>query len=72
MRGLERIAKEVVGERDSVLRSALVIVYGSSWGLEFPPALVIPHYIPLDEYFDLDLYNRNANLHKFGPAGPRL
>jgi len=72
MRCVEKIAKEVGGGRESVLRSALVIVYVSSWGSDLPHASVILHHIPLDKDFDLNLYNRNSNLCNFVPAGCRL
>jgi hypothetical protein len=68
MRCVGRIAKEVGGGRESVLWSALII---SSWGPDLPHASVILQYIPLDEDFDLDLYNRNCNLRNFVPAGRR-
>ena len=55
MRSVERIAKVVGGGRESVLGSALVIVYVTSWGPDLPHASVILHYIPLDEDFDLDV-----------------
>jgi len=57
VKSVEIIAKEVAGGRDSVMRSALVVVSVSSWGLDYPHPPVILHGIPLDHDFDLDLYN---------------
>ena len=69
MRCVDRIAKEVGGGRKSVLQSALVI---SSWDPDLAHASAILHLIPLDNDFDLDLYNQNSNLCNFVPAGRRL
>ena len=40
---VESIAKEAGGGRESVLRSALIIVYVSSWGPDLPHVSVILH-----------------------------
>jgi hypothetical protein len=57
MRCIERIAKVAGGGKERVLRSALVIVYESGWGLDLAHALVILHNLPLYNDLDQVLYN---------------
>jgi hypothetical protein len=52
---VERIAKEIGGRRWKILRSALVIVYVSSWEPDMPHAKVIHNGFPREEDTDLDL-----------------
>jgi len=57
-----RITK-VEGERmQSVLQSALIIAYVSSWGLDFAHPSVIHYKFRLDENVDLELCNRNCTM----------
>lgn len=55
-----RITKVERGRVESVLQSALVIAYESSWGLNFSHPSVVHYKLRLDENVDLELCNRNC------------